>query len=66
MRMIELNVTGMHCKSCEMLLREDLGEIPGVSGVRADHVAGIVSFNGSESVLPQVKAVIEKNGYKVG
>ncbi len=63
--MIRLNVRGMHCTSCEMILKEDVGAVPGVSNVKADHAKGLVSFDGPEAALPKVKAAIKANGYSV-
>ena len=36
----ELNVSGMHCPSCEMLITDALGEIPGIQSIQADAKAG--------------------------
>ncbi len=63
--MIKLNVKGMHCASCEAILKEDVGAVSGVTNVKADHKKGVVSFDGPQSALPQVKAAIEKDGYSV-
>jgi len=63
--MIKLKVSGMHCSSCEMILKEDVGAVSGVSNVTADYKKGVVSFEGPQSALPQVKAAIEKDGYSV-
>ncbi|PIU81136.1 hypothetical protein COS70_05640, partial [Candidatus Micrarchaeota archaeon CG06_land_8_20_14_3_00_50_6] len=40
----KLKVKGMHCKSCEQILKEDLAEIAGISNVFADSGIGLVSF----------------------
>lgn len=61
-----LKVNGMHCKSCETLLKDSISGINGVSSVKADSKKGIVEVNISdESVLPQVKQAIKSEGYKV-
>lgn len=37
---IELKITGMHCSSCETLIKEELGELSGVSDVAIDVTLG--------------------------
>ena len=63
--MVTLNVLGMHCTSCELILKEDVGAVSGISNAKADYKAGVVSFDGPKSALADVKAAIEKNGYSV-
>ncbi len=65
MSMIKLIVNGMHCTSCETILKEDVGAIDGVSKVNADHKKGIVSFVGPKEAIGKVKAAIENDGYSV-
>ena len=62
----ELNVSGMHCPSCEMLITDALGDIPGIQSIQADAKAGRVSFEASgEKALSAAKKAIAKEGYKV-
>jgi len=66
MKKTKLNVSGMHCKSCEMLIKDELEEIPGVAGVEASHKDGCVLVSHEDSAnLDKVKARITKLGYKV-
>ena len=60
--MVELNVEGMHCKSCEMLISDELEE-NGAKNIKIDHKTGKLSFDG----LSEEKGVeiVEKEGYKV-
>ncbi len=37
---IKFNVNGMHCKSCETLIKDELSEIPSVESVEIDHKTG--------------------------
>ncbi|VVB66339.1 Heavy-metal-associated domain protein [Candidatus Gugararchaeum adminiculabundum] len=61
-----INVKGMHCKSCEMLIADSLGEISGVANVKIDHKKGTVNFSYErEEAVAEVKKAIEKEGYKV-
>ena len=62
-----LNVKGMYCKSCGILLNDILGEV-GASGILIDvdekKKIGKISFNYSGNEKEAV-AAIEKEGYKV-
>ena len=61
-----LKVTGMHCKSCEMLLMDSISEIKGVEKVNADSKKGTINVSYSdEPILESVKKTIEKEGYVV-
>ncbi|MFT4343635.1 MAG: heavy-metal-associated domain-containing protein [Candidatus Woesearchaeota archaeon] len=61
-----LHVTGMHCKSCDMLIKDGLEEVKGVTVVHADHSKGVVIVEHNDSVSK--KALIEAittEGYEV-
>ena len=60
--MITLNVDGMHCKSCEMLVGDELEE-NGATNVVVDHKKGIVKFDNMEK--DKAIEIIKKEGYKV-
>jgi copper chaperone CopZ len=63
---IGLNVNGMHCPSCEALVREDIGDISGVQGVDADHKKGTVKVRYEGALdLAKVKSAIAALGYEV-
>ena len=55
----------MHCKSCEMLIKDELGEIPGVKTVEPDHKTGTVKI-GHEGVLDteRVNAALSGLGFR--
>ena len=61
-----ITVSGMHCPSCEVLMREDLGDIDGVKSVEADHKAGIakIGYEGSLN-MDEVKRVVKELGFEV-
>jgi len=66
MKKIELKVKGMHCKSCDMLVKDELDEISGVNDVEASFKTGVVKFNAEDSVnIGAVKAKIRELGYEV-
>ncbi len=61
-----IKVSGMHCRSCEMLLGDSISEIKGVESVVADSRKGIVRVSlADESALALVRKTIEKEGYRV-
>lgn len=37
---IAFNVQGMHCGSCEILIKDELSSLPGVSEIKVDHKSG--------------------------
>ncbi|MBT3395534.1 heavy-metal-associated domain-containing protein [archaeon] len=67
MKNVILKVEGMHCKSCEIILKEELENISGVVNVIPNHKKDIIelNFNGSNETLNVVRALIIKEGYKI-
>ncbi len=61
-----INVKGMHCSSCKMLVEDAVSEIKGVEEVSANFETGkvVVKFH-DESLMPKIKEAIEKEGYHV-
>ncbi|WP_293773221.1 heavy-metal-associated domain-containing protein [uncultured Corynebacterium sp.] len=58
-------VTGMTCGHCEMSVKEEVGEIPGVAAVTADHTTGAVTVDGEGFTDEQVAAAIAEAGYQL-
>lgn len=58
-------VTGMTCGHCEMSVKEEIGEITGVTDVTADHSTGAVSVSGEGFTDEQVAAAIAEAGYEL-
>lgn len=58
-------VEGMTCGHCEMSVKEEIGEIAGVTGVSADHNTGQVSIEGTDFNDEQVSAAVAEAGYKL-
>ncbi|QRP97853.1 heavy-metal-associated domain-containing protein [Corynebacterium sp. FDAARGOS 1242] len=58
-------VTGMTCGHCEMSVKEEIGEIAGVTEVTADHATGAVSVSGEGFTDEQVAAAIAEAGYEL-
>jgi copper chaperone len=63
----EIHVTGLHCSSCEMLVREALEEMDGVKSAKVSHESGLVEVEyDAAKVTPEaMKPVIEAQGFKV-
>ena len=61
-----LKVGGMHCKSCEMLLSDVIGDVSGAKALLADFKKGEIKVNcDSEQTLEKVKQAIKAEGYTV-
>ncbi|MDO5033209.1 heavy-metal-associated domain-containing protein [Corynebacterium sp.] len=56
-------VTGMTCGHCEMSVKEEIGEIPGVTEVTADHTTGAVTVTGENFTDAQVSEAVAEAGY---
>lgn len=57
-------VTGMTCGHCELSVREEVSEIPGIQDLQVSHETGklIVTANGTIDDA-QVLAAVEEAGY---
>ena len=66
MKKVTLNVNGMHCASCGMLIADALEDL-GVSSSKIDSSNGkaIVEFDEKKLSLNEIKKAIEKEGYKI-
>jgi copper chaperone len=60
-----LNTTGLHCRSCSMLVDMTVGELDGVSQVATDHATGetVVSFDSEQVDVDSIVAAIRSVGY---
>ncbi|MGV0361616.1 heavy-metal-associated domain-containing protein [Corynebacterium minutissimum] len=58
-------VTGMTCGHCEMSVKEEIGDIAGVTEVIADHATGAVSVSGEGFTDEQVAAAVTEAGYEL-
>ncbi|WP_346007388.1 heavy-metal-associated domain-containing protein [Janibacter terrae] len=64
MSAIEYTVTGMTCGHCEMSVREEVGQIPGVQGIEVSHESGRLLVTADDSVDDAaVLAAVEEAGY---
>lgn len=61
----EYTVQGMTCGHCESSVKEEVGEIAGVSVVEASSKTGTVSVSGEGFTDEQVVAAVKEAGYTV-
>ncbi len=63
----ELQVGGMNCGSCELLVTEALEDLEGVISVDASHLKAAVTVDYDPNMvgLTTIAAVIEGQGFKV-
>ena len=61
------NVKGMHCKSCEMLVKDSVTELNGVKAVDVSLLKNTVTVDYDDKKLKEtaIKKAIENEGYKV-
>ena len=57
-------VTGMTCEHCVRSVEEEVGEVPGVTGVAVDLASGRVVVTGDASA-DAVRAAVDEAGYEV-
>jgi copper chaperone CopZ len=59
-------VKGMHCPSCEMLLKDSI-EDAGVKVTEISHKKGIIAvdFDEKKTSMDKIKSTVKKEGYSV-
>ena len=64
---VEVEVKGMSCGHCEKTVEEGLGQLSGVSGVKADHASDRVTikYKGECPTVEDVKTKMADLGYEV-
>ncbi|MER7129391.1 heavy-metal-associated domain-containing protein [Streptosporangium saharense] len=58
-------VTGMTCGHCVSSVKEEVGEVPGVTGVEVDLATGRVDVSGDTLDDAAIRAAIKEAGYQV-
>ncbi|WP_327045330.1 copper ion binding protein [Microbispora sp. NBC_01189] len=59
-------VTGMTCGHCVSSVKEEVGEVPGVTGVEVDLAAGLVTVESDDPLdTAAIRAAVEEAGYEV-
>lgn len=62
---IHLKITGMHCGSCEQIIKEDLADLPGIIESKIDSKTGEGLIRAEQSIAANdIIKSIEKSGYK--
>jgi copper chaperone CopZ len=66
MKTVTFKVSGMHCRSCEMLIVDALNEM-GVESAEAHHAKGevVVKFDEKKINVGAITKAIKKEGYEV-
>ncbi|MFA6423770.1 MAG: sulfite exporter TauE/SafE family protein [Candidatus Magasanikbacteria bacterium] len=61
-------IKGMHCKSCEILVEQNLNKVCGVVKADVDHKIGqaVVYFENTKPAQEQIASAVEESGYKIG
>jgi copper chaperone len=59
------NVTGMTCEHCAAAVREEVGGLPGVSGVDVSLASGALLVSGSDVDEEAVRGAVEAAGYSL-
>ena len=62
----KFNVEGMTCTHCEMSVKEEISEIPGVTDVTTDHTTGLVEVTGEGFSAEEVSKAVHEAGYTLG
>ncbi len=60
-------IKGMHCRSCEILLEEEIGKIPGVSNVHVSEKKGVAEIRCSRDIADsKIEEAVKNAGYETG
>jgi sulfite exporter TauE/SafE/copper chaperone CopZ len=65
---IILPIQGMHCKSCEILIEQNIKKVEGVKRVEVSHTAGKaeVYFDNNQPDQSRLENAVIESGYKIG
>jgi copper ion binding protein len=58
------NVQGMTCGHCVSSVKEEVGEVPGVTGVEVDLATGLLTVQGDADAAA-ITAAVREAGYQV-
>lgn len=63
---IELQISGMHCASCELLIKDELSDIPGIKDIIIDHKTGTGSLTVTDPKATDASIInaIKNAGYE--
>lgn len=62
---ISFTISGMHCRSCEMLIRDELAHLKGTADISIDHKtgAGSLTLDTDHASADEVTAAVARAGY---
>ncbi len=67
MKKTTVNIKGMHCRSCELLLEDELSKVPGVRCVCADQERGQAELEHEDDIEQQyIESAVQNAGYTLG
>ncbi|MDD5198072.1 MAG: sulfite exporter TauE/SafE family protein [Candidatus Gracilibacteria bacterium] len=68
MKKLTIDVAGMHCKSCELLLEKSIRSVDHVEKVHASQSKGMVEISYDEKMPDEkaIESIIKESGYKIG
>jgi copper chaperone CopZ len=66
MKKVSFSVSGMHCGACELLIKDELSQLKGVSDITIDHKTGKGSVSVADGKITHsdILGAITKAGYK--
>ncbi len=58
-------VSGMSCQHCVNAITEEVGQVPGVSGVAVDLASGTVTVTADTVDDAAIRAAVDEAGYEI-
>ena len=67
MSKLKIKTKGMHCRSCEVLIKDELRVLDGVKNVEASHKSGIISVEFDDCKVSETDIIncIKQEGYSI-
>ncbi len=67
-KQLTVDIDGMHCRSCELILEKNLARIPGVTGVHVKYKkgTGVISYGQNPPARAEIERVVNESGYRLG
>ncbi len=67
MKKTQIKTKGMHCPSCEMLIKDSLEELEGVNKAEASFKSGIISvdFDENKTNEKEIIDIVKLEGYEI-
>ena len=59
-----IQITGMHCKSCSMLIKSELEDLGVKSEINSESGKAVIEFDESKITLEKIKEIIKQLGYQ--